>query len=112
MLDTLIEFVQGPCLANQLSLVNHKVRSKGCSLRGCWCRNGNGVCDQFVETVSKILQLTTAPSVPWASAEHADGVTKLLRLRCVTALVSLFEGRTDYVVHSSVVAQVCLVYAR
>ena len=41
------------------------------------------------------------PRTPW----QAGGVTKLLRLRCVTALVSLFEGRSDYTVHARVISQ-------
>lgn len=40
---------------------------------------------------------------------YSKGVTKLLRLRCVTALNSLFEGRGDYCVHARVVSQVCRV---
>jgi hypothetical protein len=66
---------------------------------------------QFVDVIGKVLSVTTAPHVPWASAENPEGVTKLLRLRCVTALVSLFEGRTDYTVHSRVVSQVRRAFA-
>ena len=48
VLDTLIEFVQGPCEANQVALVNHK----------------------FVDVLGKVLSVTTAAHVPWADAQH------------------------------------------
>ena len=69
VLDTITELVQGPCLANQLAIVNLK----------------------FVEVIGKFL------NNPLHSYVHIGvrlGEAKLLHYKCVLAAVSLFEGRT------------------
>ncbi len=84
--DTLTEFIQGPCESNQLCLVNQK----------------------FVEVTCVVLDLSLASPPAWAKHAKSNGVCRLLQLKATVALVSLFEGRSDNVVHARVVSQVCV----
>lgn len=85
-LDTVIEFVQGPCKANQVLIVHAN----------------------FVEVASSLLAASLSPaSAAWAtSPAAARDAAKEVQYKCALGLASLFEGATDSDVHTRVIAQV------
>ena len=52
----------------------------------------------------QVLITCCARGVPWALAPHADGLTKLVELKCASALLALFEGRHEFSVHARVLS--------
>lgn len=82
-LDTLIEMVQGPCAQNQLALVNNK----------------------FVESVGALLSTASSKKGGDSRASSEVGgvfVSRVVQYKCMIAIVALFEGKPDKVVHTRV----------
>lgn len=85
VLDTLIEMVQGPCAANQLTLVSNK----------------------FVEVVGSLLSAHGASSGRDVIEDTLTGATgvyvsKVVQYKCMVAIVALFEGHPDGLVYTRV----------
>ncbi len=82
VLETLIEMVQGPCAANQLTLVSNK----------------------FVEVVGSLLSAHGASSGRDVIEDTLTGVyvSKVVQYKCMVAIVALFEGHPDGLVYTSV----------